>query len=191
MDEYKKNIREPNPEELRLKVGDIVTLIGTRAEYNGTPQVGGPAYYVRHEAGADEPDAPAEGTVASAVFAEMGYENAQVVADETIMIDNNVSLVFSQGAASTAPAYYNSGSAIRMYQNGATLEVSASGKTITSIEFTFSSGHYYMEPDCGEFSAESAVRTWTGEAETVVFTSTGTDKNHRAYVSAVKVTYAD
>ena len=121
----------------------------------------------------------------------MGYENAQVVADETIMIDNNVSLVFSQGAASTAPAYYNSGSAIRMYQNGATLEVSASGKTIISIEFTFSSGHYYMEPDCGEFSAESAVRTWTGEAETVVFTSTGTDKNHRAYISAVKVTYAD
>ena len=178
-------------ESLGLKVGDIVTLIGTRAEYNGTPQVGGPAYYVRHEAGADEPDAPAEGTVASAVFAEMGYENAQVVADETIMIDNNVSLVFSQGAASTAPAYYNSGSAIRMYQNGATLEVSASGKTITSIEFTFSSGHYYMEPDCGEFSAESAVRTWTGEAETVVFTSTGTDKNHRAYISAVKVTYAD
>lgn len=178
-------------ESLGLKAGDVVTLIGTRAEYNGTPQVGGPAYYVRHEAGADEPDAPAEGTVASAVFAEMGYENAQVVADETIMIDNNVSLVFSQGAASTAPAYYNSGSAIRMYQNGATLEVSASGKTITSIEFTFSSGHYYMEPDCGEFSAESAVRTWTGEAETVVFTSTGTDKNHRAYISAVKVTYAD
>ena len=178
-------------ESLGLKAGDVVTLIGTRAEYNGTPQVGGPAYYVRHEAGADEPDAPAEGTVASAVFAEMGYENAQVVADETIMIDNNVSLVFSQGAASTAPAYYNSGSAIRMYQNGATLEVSASGKTIISIEFTFSSGHYYMEPDCGEFSAESAVRTWTGEAETVVFTSTGTDKNHRAYISAVKVTYAD
>ena len=178
-------------ESLGLKVGDIVTLIGTRAEYNGTPQVGGPAYYVSHEAGADEPDVPAEGTVASAVFAEMGYENAQVVADETIMIDNNVSLVFSQGAASTAPAYYNSGSAIRMYQNGATLEVSASGKTITLIEFTFSSGHYYMEPDCGEFSAESAVRTWTGEAETVVFTSTGTDKNHRAYISAVKVTYAD
>ncbi len=178
-------------ESLGLKSGDVVTLIGTRADYNGTPQVGGPAYYVRHEAGADEPDVPAEGTVASAVFAEMGYENAQVVADETIMIDNNVSLVFSQGAASTAPAYYNSGSAIRMYQNGSTLEVSASGKTITSIEVTFSSGHYYMEPDCGEFSAESAVRTWTGEAETVLFTSTGTDKNHRAYVSAIKVTYAD
>lgn len=31
-----------------LEAGDIVTLIGTRDEYNGTPQVGGPAYHVSH-----------------------------------------------------------------------------------------------------------------------------------------------
>ena len=180
-------------ESLGLKAGDVVTLIGTRAEYNGTPQVGGPAYYVSHEAGEEEPEpeVPADATVASVVFADMEFENAYNVADHPIWIDDNVSLVFSQGSANNAPAYYTSGSAIRMYQNGSTLEVSASGKTITSIEVTFSSGHYYMEPDCGEFSAESAVRTWTGEAETVLFTSTGTDKNHRAYVSAIKVTYAD
>lgn len=178
-------------ESLGLKAGDVVTLIGTRAEYNGTPQVGGPAYYVSHEAGEPEPEVPVDGTVVSAVFADMGYANSQSVDGVEIKLDENVTLVFSKGAANNAPAYYDSGSAIRMYQNGATLEVSAGGKTITSIEFTFSSGHYYMEPDCGEFTAESAVRTWTGEAETVVFTSTGTDKNHRAYVSAVKVTYAD
>lgn len=34
---------------LGIKEGDIVTLVGTRASYNGTPQVGGPAYYVSHE----------------------------------------------------------------------------------------------------------------------------------------------
>ena len=33
-------------ESLGLKAGDVVTLIGTRAEYKGTPQVGGPAYYM-------------------------------------------------------------------------------------------------------------------------------------------------
>lgn len=33
---------------LGIKEGDVVTLIGTRAEYNGTAQVGGPAYYVSH-----------------------------------------------------------------------------------------------------------------------------------------------
>ncbi len=33
---------------LGIQEGDIVTLIGTRAEHNGTAQVGGPAYYVSH-----------------------------------------------------------------------------------------------------------------------------------------------
>lgn len=36
---------------LGLKEGDIVTLIGTRDEYKGDPQVGGPAYYVSHTEG--------------------------------------------------------------------------------------------------------------------------------------------
>lgn len=35
-------------ESLGIEEGDILTLIGTRDEYNGTPQVGGPAYYVEH-----------------------------------------------------------------------------------------------------------------------------------------------
>ncbi len=43
---------------LGLKAGDTVTLIGKRASYNGSPQVGGPAYYVSHVPGADEPVAP-------------------------------------------------------------------------------------------------------------------------------------
>jgi uncharacterized Zn-binding protein involved in type VI secretion len=33
---------------LGIQEGDMVTLIGTRAAYKGTPQVGGPAYHVSH-----------------------------------------------------------------------------------------------------------------------------------------------
>lgn len=40
---------------LRLKEGDVVTLIGTRAVYNNSPQVGGPAYYVSHISACDAP----------------------------------------------------------------------------------------------------------------------------------------
>ena len=36
-----------------VKEGDIVTLVGTRSAYNGQDQVGGPAYYISHEEGAD------------------------------------------------------------------------------------------------------------------------------------------
>jgi hypothetical protein len=71
------------------------------------------------------------------------------------------------------------------------MTVTANGKTIKSIEITFAQSHYYIAPDCGEFSAEGDVRVWTGEATEVKFTTTGTDKNHRAYISAIKVTYID
>ena len=49
---------------LGLKEGDVVTLVGTRAQYPGAKveeekeQVGGPAYYVSHVAGSTEPEEP-------------------------------------------------------------------------------------------------------------------------------------
>lgn len=106
-------------------------------------------------------------------------------------LDENVKVVFAQGKASNPPAYYTSGEAVRLYQNGATMTVSANGKTIKSMEITFAQSQYYMAPDCGEFSAEGEVRTWTGEATEVKFTTTGTDKTHRAYIAKIKVTYID
>lgn len=43
---------------LGLSNGDTVTIHGTRASYNGTPQVEGPAYYISHKEGASlYPDA--------------------------------------------------------------------------------------------------------------------------------------
>lgn len=48
---------------------------------------------------------------------------------------------------------------------------------------------YNVQISSGEFSKEAAVRTWTGSASKVKFTTTGTDKDHRAYVSKIKVTY--
>ncbi|MBP3440845.1 MAG: BACON domain-containing protein [Tidjanibacter sp.] len=173
---------------LGLEVGDIVTLVGTRASYNESPQVGGPAYYISHEKG-EEPEVPEGATVAELTLSSLGLANAESVDGRTISLDENVSIVFRQGGANNAPAYYESGAAVRMYQNGATLDVTAEGKTITSIELTFANNHYYLGADSGELSAEASVRTWTGEASNVKFTSTGTDKNHRAYVAAIKVTY--
>jgi hypothetical protein len=106
-----------------------------------------------------------------------------------VKIDDNVTVKFAQGKASTAPAFYTSGNAVRLYQNGATMTVTANGKTIKSIEIQFAQSHYYIAPNCGEFSAEGDTRVWTGDATEILFTTTGTDKNHRAYISAMSVTY--
>jgi hypothetical protein len=69
------------------------------------------------------------------------------------------------------------------------MTIKAGGHTIKSIVLTFANSQYYIAPDCGEFSAEGATRTWTGNAAEVKFTTTGTDKSHRAYVSKIKVVY--
>ena len=175
--------------ESGVKVGDTITIQTVRTSYNGTPQ-GKNAIYVSHiSVEVEEPVVPEGSTVATITFADAGYANAEVVDGVTIALDENVSVVFSQGGANNAPAYYESGQAIRMYQNGATLDVTANGKLIQSIELTFANNHYYVAADCGELSEEAAVRTWTGESTAVKFTSTGTDKDHRAYVAALKVTY--
>ena len=124
-----------------------------------------------------------------AVMADQGWANAASVKE--VKLGDDVVVKFAQGKASNAPAYYTSGNAVRLYQNGATMTVSANGKTIKSMEITFAQGHYYMAPDCGEFSAEADVRTWTCDATEVKFTTTGTDKTHRAYISKIKVTYLE
>ena len=126
-------------------------------------------------------------TTVEAVMADLGFANAALV--ESITLDENVTITFEKGGASTAPAYYTSGAAVRLYQNGAIMTVDANGRKISSIEITFANNMYYVAADSGELSEEAAVRTWTGSASAVKFTCTGTDKNTRAYVSAIKVTY--
>ena len=172
-----------------VKVGDTITVQTVRTSYNGTAQ-GKNAIYVSHTACEVEEEVIPEGcTKATVTFANSGYTDKQVVDGMTISVDENVSLLFSQGAAGTPTAYYNNGYAIRMYQNGALLDVDANGKTIKSIELTFANNHYYLDADSGSLSEEAAVRTWTGEATSVRFTATGTDKDHRAYVAAISVVY--
>ena len=120
----------------------------------------------------------------------LGLANAENVDGKEIKVDDNITLVFRKGSAATAPAYYNASNGIRLYQNGATLDVkAASGRTISSIKFSFDYKQWYMAPDSGTFSAEGDQRTWTGSANTVKFTSTGTDSSHRAYVKEIEVTY--
>ena len=126
---------------------------------------------------------------ATITFANAGLANAEKVDGKEFKIGDFVTAVFGQGTASTETAYYDASKGIRMYQNGSTLDIASSTKTIIAIEFTFDKQHWYFAPDKGTLSAEADVRTWTGEAHNVKFTSTGTDKDHRVYIKSIKVTY--
>ena len=175
--------------ESGAKVGDTITIQTVRTSYNGVAQ-GKNAIFVSLIPCEVEEEVVPEGSVkATLVMKDLGLANAASVNNQTITVDENVTLVFSKGTAGTEPAYYTSGEAIRMYQNGALLDVKANGKTIKSIELTFANNHYYLGADSGTLSEEASVRTWTGEATSVRFTSTGTDKDHRAYISSISVIY--
>ena len=91
---------------LGLKEGDIVTLIGTRADFNGTAQIGGPAYYVSHTSPEYEVSLEVEGegqaelsankvengkTVTLTVSANEGYKLSSIKAN-----DKNITLVSDQ-----------------------------------------------------------------------------------------------
>ena len=158
--------------------GDNMKFVGEAGAYNLYFSLVNAKFYMETYSAA---------TTVEATMADLGFANGALV--ETITLDENVTLTFEKGGASTAPAYYTSGEAVRLYQNGAIMNVSANGRTISSIEITFADNMYYLAADSGELTEEAAVRTWTGSAETVKFTCTGTDKNHRAYIQAIKVTY--
>lgn len=80
---------------LGIEEGDIVTLIGTRAEYNNAAQVGGPAYYVSHEEGAD----PWE-TAETYLLPESASSSRQVLREMKYYADaNNVNVRLTASAA--------------------------------------------------------------------------------------------
>ncbi len=125
----------------------------------------------------------------SIVFNTLGLANGESVDGRTFEVDENVSLVFSKGGANNAPAYYNASNGIRMYQNGAVLDVTANGKTITSIDFVFDYNMWYLGCDTGSLTSEANNRTWSGEATDIKFTCTGTTSSTRAYIKSMTITY--
>lgn len=86
---------------LGLKEGDIVTLEGTRAEYDGEAQVGGPAYYISHEEG-ETPENPL-GDVNVVLGEKAYYEKATVNGEEFPVLKLGTSSI-NGDASFTIPA---------------------------------------------------------------------------------------
>ena len=116
-------------------------------------------------------------------FSEQGFENGAEVPSVT---KDGVTATFDKGTGSNVPKYYNTGTAVRVY-GGGTMTVSASGKTIVSVELTFGSGDQtnVITTDVQTY----AEPTWTGEAGSVIFTVGGTTGHRR--IKAITVKYND
>jgi len=127
-------------------------------------------------------------TEVSITFSEQGYSNAQSLDGTSIAMDGNITIRFDKNTGSTNPAYYNTGTAARLY-GGNTLTVTpASGCTITGMTLTFSSASNVgtLSASAGTYSVSSTTGTWTGSSTApVVITNTASSGHARIKVLAV------
>ena len=106
------------------------------------------------------------------------------VSSTTFSVVEGISLAFNKGTGSTAPKYYKSGTAVRLYAKG-TMTVSSTIGKITKITLAYGSSDKTntISVNCGSFSTPD----WTGEADEVIFTIDGTSGHRR--IKSVEVTY--
>lgn len=130
-------------------------------------------------------------TVVTIDFSAQGYDNGQKVTELTV---DGVTLTFDKGSNSNnAPAYFNTGDAIRLY-GGNTMTVTAE-QNIKKIDFVFSTGEDKNKilSDVGSYNIVNAQ--WTiGSSDpstSVVFTIDGTSGHRRVHKLMVTTEDAD
>lgn len=118
-------------------------------------------------------------------YSEKGYTNAQSLDGLAVTVDG-VTFQMDKATASNAPAYYDTGTAARVYP-GATVTVSSTVGNITAITLNAvqgaeSKGTTTLTADAGTLTDLA----WTGGAESVVFTAAG--KGHLRITSITVTT---
>ena len=114
----------------------------------------------------------------SLTFSSLGKANQAEVTNEMIAVGTHSTITFAKGTGSTTPKYYTTGAAIRAY-GGNTVTVAADAN-MSQIAFTFGSGEGTNEITASTGTYSNG--TWTGDAESVVFTIGGTS-GHRRFAS--------
>ena len=121
-------------------------------------------------------------------------QNTGVIANKTINLDENISIICAKGSSTSDPCIYDE--SIRLYQNGATMTVkAANGKTIKSIKLTLATKKGGQGPIAVTGGTASALSnntyTITVDENTseVVIKTTGKNSDTRLYVAAIEVVY--
>lgn len=152
---------------LNLKAGDKVTIIGKRAEYNGTAQVGS-AYYISHEAqnvGGDN-----GGGSAAAITWTIGSANQTWVADSVATYGSGFKAT-DKGITVGYYKYNNNNPAkdayadhIRVYQGSALVISATDGKAIKKVVLECTGADYTAAITVGgnTVAPSGTTITWSG-----------------------------
>lgn len=122
------------------------------------------------------------------VAGEQGYENAQEITE--IEFNDEITGTLDAGGG-TAPKYYTSGEALRMYA-GNTLTITSTGEPMTKIVFTMTGSAKQMQLEASEetyeFDSENKEGTWTGESNEVTF-SVPNESGIQARIQKIEIFY--
>ena len=121
-------------------------------------------------------------------------QNTGVISNKNIALDDYISIVCAKGGSSSDPCIYSE--SIRLYQNGATLTVKATGgatmKTIVITLATKSGGQGPITVTGGTASELSnyqyTIIVNSGASEVIIKTA-GTTSTTRLYVASIEVSY--
>ena len=97
-------------------------------------------------------------TVVTVDFSAQGWDNGQLVTEAPLVVDG-VTLTFDKGEGTTKPAYYTTGSAVRLYA-GNTMTVTAP-TNLKKIDFTFASGEDSNDILSNPGNYNKAGKQWT------------------------------
>lgn len=124
----------------QIHVGDDVVVKGRVVNYKGnTPEtVGNAAQLVSIEnngggSGGDTSGGDVSGNTITVTFSNLGLSNQEK--PSTLPLSDGTTLTFDSGGNTNAPAYYNSGTNLRMYPKN-TMTINAGSKIIASIEIS-------------------------------------------------------
>ena len=102
-------------------------------------------------------------------FSSKGYSNAQKISK---VLGENVTLTFTANGG-TAPTYYNSGTAIRLYKKNI-LNISST-KTIVGIDFELTQGNL-TKSSFNSGTYNGTTNKWSGEATNIKITNNTDDQ---------------
>ncbi len=127
----------------------------------------------------------------SVTFADQGYANGESLDGISIELDDNITIQFDKANGSNGPAYYNTGSAARLYSKNTLTITPATGCTITGMTLTFSSTNNTgtLGASTGTYSLSSVTGTWTGSSTDAIVITNNASTGH-ARIQVLSVTYS-
>ena len=180
-------------EQLALKVGDVLTVVGNKGSHEDAPQMIN-GKYESHVAGTTPPAGGEEGDETETPENQVveTISGTFTMSGETLTLTTESGITITQAKVEGSTAVnesYNTAATLRVYK-GHSLTFS-SEKNIVKIVLDHDASRTGSDvtASVGTYTMGSTSSTWNGSAKEVVITNTGKNANVQLRPTSIKVTY--